>query len=64
METVDIKQLKEELREVMGEVGIKEYSVSAFYGQRGIKCIMIVPAQSEEKVPGEEVIRHEDIEEL
>lgn len=64
MATVDIKQLKEELREIMGEEGIKEYSVSAFYGQRGIKCIMIVPAQSEEKVPGEEVIRHEDIEEL
>lgn len=64
MATVDIKQLKEELREVMLEVGIKEYIVSAFYGQRGIKCIMIVPAQSEEKVPGDEVIRHEDIEEL
>lgn len=64
METVDIKQLKEELREVMDGVGIKEYSVSAFYGHRGIKCIMIVPAQSEEKVPREEVIRHEDIEEL
>lgn len=64
MERVDIKQLKEELREVMVEVGIKEYSVSAFYGQRGIKCIMIVPGQSEEKVPGEEVIRQEDIEEL
>nr|DAW57983.1 MAG TPA: hypothetical protein [Caudoviricetes sp.] len=48
----------------MEGVGIREYRVSAFYGHRGIKCIMIVPGQSEEKVPGEEEIRHEDIEEL